>query len=69
VNIHKIAFDIETFDENSPLKGKQAKKLGSNASIDSSTESEIVTKWVDDELRKIKRNLSTEIVPENKQAG
>lgn len=32
--------------------------MGSNATINSSTESDIVTKWVDHELKKIKRNLS-----------
>lgn len=35
--------------------------MGSNATINSSTESDIVTKWVDHELKKIKRNLSKEI--------
>lgn len=70
-NIYQIAYDIDDEVSSSSLSGGGGgKKMGSDNTIDSSTESDIVTKWVDHELRKIKRNLSKEIAyKESSQAG
>ncbi|WAQ96204.1 hypothetical protein MAR_028894, partial [Mya arenaria] len=60
---YHMVFDSEEEDSCSTFTcGSQLEKCESDATVDSSTESDIVSKWVDHELRKIKRNLSREEV-------
>jgi len=59
---YKMVFDSEE-DDDTETCSSVTDRMDSDATIDSSTESDTVSKWVDHELRKIKRNLSKEGLP------
>ncbi|XP_052262688.1 inactive serine/threonine-protein kinase TEX14-like isoform X2 [Dreissena polymorpha] len=62
-NAYKLTYDTDEDSGSTFTCSSVPDRVGSENAIDSSTESDIVSKWVDHEITKIKRNLTREVVP------